>query len=185
MNTRKIVFPEDFKTIRKEIADMKAKMPIAAKRIVKELSEYGLEDMKKTYNSYEFKGSHPSTFYMEGTDTEKKLVMQGPQAIYDEFGTGTLGEISPHPIKEEFNLNGYNTGRTIRPANKYDVRRAAEQGVNIQLGHLFWTYKTEDGQKIYTKGTPAQQEVYDAMNKTHSKAPEVIKKVMKEVVFND
>lgn len=189
MNLRKVVFPDDSKSIEKDITNMKSKIQLAAKQITKELSEYGLEEMQKIYNDYPLKGNEPSVFYMEGTDTEKALFMQGPQAIYDEFGTGTLGEMSPHPIKKDFDLDDYNSHivphGTIRYATQKDVDNARENGDYIPLGGLFWTYVDSTGKKRYTQGTPAQQEVYDSINKTYEKSPEVIKRIMKEIVFND
>lgn len=171
--------------LQKEISKMGSKMKIAQKQICKELSEYGVKKMQEIYDNYELFGNYPSTIYTEGTDTEKKIIMRGPQAIYDEFGTGTLGEQNPHPIKSEFNLTEYNSGRTIRPARGVDVDEALKQGTQIPEGGLFWTYRNAVGDKIYTQGTPAQKEGYDSMMLTKSKSPQIIKRIMKEVVFND
>ena len=102
MNVKKVVFPDDSKSLEKEIENMKIKIEIAAKQIAKELSDYGLNSMEEIYNNFDLKSNERSTFYIEGTDKEKRLFMSGPQAIYDEFGTGTEGELRPHPIKNEF-----------------------------------------------------------------------------------
>ena len=136
-------------------------------------------------DNFELFGNEPSTFYIEGDDYSKNVIMEGPQAIYDEFGTGTLGEQNPHPIKSRFNLNDYNTGRTIRPARGVDVDEALKQGAHIPEGGLFWTYRNTLGDKIYTQGTPAQKEVYDSMNKTWDKSSKIINKIVKEIIFND
>ena len=74
---------------------------------------------------------------------------------------------------------------TIRYATQKDVDNARKNGDYIPLGGLFWTYIDSTGKKRYTQGTPAQQEVYDSINKTYEKSPEVIKRIMKEIVFND
>ena len=55
----------------------------------------------------------------------------------------------------------------------------------IPIGGLYWTYKDVNGEIVFTQGTPAQREVYDSIDRTYEKSPEVIKKIMKEVVFND
>ena len=182
---RKTINIEKLSELQKEIDIMQKKNEIAAKRICKELSEYGLKTMKEIYDNFEVFGNYPSNIYMEGTDTEKKIIMEGPQAIYDEFGTGTLGERSPHPIKNQFGLNDYNSGPTIREATGKDMDAAFKQGTNIPIGGLFWTYRNTLGDKIYTQGTPAQKEGYDSKMATKKKSPEVIRKIMKEVLFND
>lgn len=186
MNTKKVIFPDDLKSLEKDVADMKAKTEIMAKRITKELSEYGLKEMKSIYDSFGYLsfGNEPNTFYIDGTDTEKRVVMEGPQAIYEEFGTGTEGEQNPHPIKKTFDLNEYNSGKTIRKATKKDSDNALLQGKDIPEGGLFWTYRNNVGDKIYTQGTPAQKEGYDSMNKTWKKSKSIIQKISKEVMFN-
>lgn len=175
--------------LQKEIEKMQQKMEEAAKKLAKELSEYGLEQMEDIYSNFELHGSQPSTFYIEGTENNKKIVMQGPQAIYDEFGTGTEGAMKPHPIKKEFNLDDYNShiipNGTIRYATQKDVNKARAKGEYIPLGGLFWTYKDEAGETHYTQGTPAQREGYDSLMATIDKSPEIIHKVMKEVVKDD
>lgn len=195
MNVKKIVFPDDFNNLQKEIDSLKAKMKVASKQITKELSEYGLKEMKDIYDNFGYLsfGNEPNSFYIEDSkDGGKNIVMEGPQAIYEEFGTGTEGEINPYPINpKDYGLDGYNShllseGKgTIRPARGVDTDEARKQGTHIPEGGLFWTYRNTVGDKIYTQGTPAQKEGYDSMNKTYDKSKEVIKKVMKEVVFND
>lgn len=187
MNTKKVIFPDDLKSLEKDVADMKAKTEIIAKRVTKELSEYGLKEMKSIYDSFGYLsfGNEPNTFYIDGTDTEKRVVMEGPQAIYEEFGTGTLGKKGPpYPDRKTFNLNDYNSGKTIRPARGVDVDEALKQGTHIPEGELFWTYRNNVGDKIYTQGTPAQKEGYDSMNKTWKKSKSIIQKISKEVMFN-
>lgn len=177
---------DNLKGFEEEIKKMSDKMNVAAVRIAKELSEYGLKEMENIYSNFELTGNEPSTFYITGSDTEKKIVMDGPQAIYDEFGTGTEGELNPYPVDTaQFGMKGYNTGETIRPAKQRDVDAAKKQNKDIGLGELFWTYIDSNGEKQYTKGTPAQKEVYDSMKKTLEKSPEVITNIMKEIVFND
>lgn len=188
MNIKKVIFPDDLKSLEAEIANLKVKTEKASKQITKELAEYGLKEMKNIYDSFGYLsfGNEPNSFFIEDTpDGGKNVVMQGLQAIYEEFGTGTLGEQNPHPIKSEFNLNDYNSGRTIRRARKSDVKNASLQGANIPEGGLFWTYKNNVGDTIYTQGTPAQKEGFDSMNKTIEKSKSIIQKVSKEVIFND
>lgn len=166
--------------LKKDVDNMSKKMEQAAKDLAKELSEYGLKEMESIYKNYDLKSNVPSIFRIDGTDNYKQVIMEGPQAIYDEFGTGTEGQLRPHPIKGEFNLKDYNTGRTIRHAGE-----KVSKETSIPFDGLYWTYKDVNGQIVYTQGTPAQKEGYDSLMSTINKTPEIIHKVMKEVVKDD
>lgn len=154
-------------------ADMMKKATV---NIVKDLSEYGLQRMQEIYAEAQsqYEDSTYMDFSITGSEIEKTVSMSGPQALYDEFGTGTIGEQNPHPIKNEFGLNPYNSGPTIRRAGK-DVE-------GIKEGDLYWTYKDESGVVHYTQGIPAQKEGYDSLKATIKKAPEIVKKRMEETL---
>jgi len=168
--------------LQKEIDDLIAKNEKAGKKICDEISKYGLKQAEKIYKDYRLRGNIPNTFYIDGTDLDKRIVMEGVQAVYDEFGTGTEGETHPHPIKSQFNLNDYNSGETIRPAKPKDVNAARAQGLNIPPGGLFWTYVDANGTIRYTQGTEAQREIYDSKMRAKAESPRIIRKVMKEVI---
>lgn len=144
--------------------------------IVKDLSEYGLQKMQEIYVEAQskYEDTTPMDFSITGTETEKTVSMSGPQALYDEFGTGTIGAENPHPAKNEFGLNPYNSGPTIRVAT--------ENTKGINPGELYWTYKDESGVVHYTQGIPAQKEGYDSLKATIKKAPSIIKKRMEETL---
>lgn len=148
----------------------------ASKEIVEDLSNYGLEQMQRIYSEAQskYEDSTPMDFSITGNEKEKTVSMSGPQALYDEFGTGTIGEQNPHPIKNEFGLNPYNSGPTIRKAGK--------NVPGIKEGDLYWTYRDEGGTVHYTQGIPAQKEGYDSLKATIKKAPEIIKKRMEETL---
>jgi len=74
--------------------------------------------------------------------------VNGLQVVYDEFGTGIEGYNKQHPHKTKYNLNGYNTGKTIR--HFADSSRD------------YWIFKS--GNKFHlTHGVPAGQFMYDSM----------------------
>lgn len=151
-------------------------MKKASKNIVNDLAEYGSGKMQDIYNSAQkdYQDMSSMDFTIVGTDMEKTVSMIGEQALYDEFGTGTMGEQSPHPIKNEFGLNPYNSGPTIREA-KTPIN-------GIKVGDLYWTFRDESGNIHYTQGIPAQKEGYDSLKATINKAPEIIKKRMEETL---
>lgn len=171
----------------KELADMQKELDnwarrieIASKNIVEDLADYGLKEMQKIYNQAQtqYQDSTTMDFSITGTEFSKTVSMSGQQAIYDEFGTGTIGAQNSHPQKGEFGLNPYNSGRTIR--KNENVNSVASKN-NIPVGGLYWTYK-RDGQKVYTQGIPAQKEGYDSLKATINKAPSIIRKRVEEAL---
>ena len=171
---------KDLKDFENKLDRWSELMDKASKDIVNDLSEFGLKEMQRIYNDaqQQYQDSTPMDFSIKGTDYEKTVSMSGEQAIYDEFGTGTIGEENSHPVKDEFGLNPYNSGKTIRRNNR-DTSQASKN--NIPVGGLYWTYYRE-GQKIYTQGVPAQKEGYDSLMATIKKAPTIVRKRMKEVL---
>lgn len=156
------------------------KMQEASTAIIEDLANLALDEMQKNYSRGDLPlHSHPREymdFLKTGSDTEKTVSMVGPQAWYEEFGTGTYGEEQPHPIKGKFELNPYNSGSTIRPASE-----KVSQKTDIPVGELYWTFKGENGEIYYTQGIPAQKEVYDAGQVVKEKIPEISIKRMKEM----
>lgn len=80
----------------------------------------------------------------------------GKDVIYEEFGTGDIGESNPHPEKSEYPLNDYNSGRTIRDANEHSAKHGITSG-------KYWTYK-KDGTIYYTQGIPAGKQFFNTRN---------------------
>lgn len=161
-----------------EILDRLAKnMDKASKNIVKDLSDYGLSKMIEIYNASNFQSVEPMEFNVTGDDYAKTVTMSGTQAIYNEFGTGTEGQMQPHPIKNNFDLNEYNSGKTIRPANA-----SVSEKTGISKGGLYWTYKDANGEIVYTQGTPAQGEGYYSLMETIKKADEIVKRRVEEAL---
>lgn len=79
------------------------------------------------------------------------IVMQGENAVYDEFGTGHQGADFPHPLKNKFNLNPYNSGPTIF--------------YNQFAGRYQWFYRPMAGKPYFTKygvteGIPSGKQMY-------------------------
>lgn len=147
------------------------------KEILDDLAELALDEMQKNYAKAEYQAGEEMNFIKKGTETEKIVAMTGPQAAYSEFGTGTRGGMHPHPKKNEYSLNPYNSGATIRAAKTLIT---TEDG-SISPGTLYWTYKSPDGQIHYTQGIPAQKEVFDAGQTVIKQMPSIIKKRMEEI----
>lgn len=148
----------------------------ASKRIIDNLAELALKEMQENYSKAEYQAGETMDFGKTGTESSKRVFMGGPQAAYSEFGTGTQGAMHPHPRKNEFNLNPYNSGETIRPATPKVTEKTG-----IATGTLYWTYQDDSGEVHYTQGIPAQKEVYNAGKTAIKKMPKIIKEELKEM----
>lgn len=101
------------------------------------------------------------------------VALYGSNAVYDEFGTGDEGENDPHPLKNYFGLNPYNSGPTIfynQFANKNQWRYEPMAGQ---------PYFTETG---LTSGIPSGKQMYNTSIYLHSIKNEVIKRELQEAI---
>jgi hypothetical protein len=148
----------------------------AAKVSIEQASEFTLDKMRGNYAASRYEPGDYMDFSKTGTDTEKEVCMSGPQAVYSEFGTGTEGAMQPHPMKGDFELNDYNSGRTIRTATDETAKKAL-----IAPGTLYWTFKDDEGNLHYTQGIPAQKIVYNAGIEVKKQMPEIIEKNLRRI----
>lgn len=156
------------------LANITGNLDKAAEGVIEELADLALDEIQKNYSQSEYEPGEVMDFAKVGSSNDKTVKMMGPQAIYSEFGTGTRGEQYPHPIKDKFELNAYNSGRTIRSATSKVTEKSG-----IPVGTLYWTYKDAEGNIQYTQGIPAQMQVYKAGQKAISKIPSAIKNNLK------
>ena len=142
--------------------------------IIDELKRIGYEEIENSLGNSNYESSDPTVAFNE----KDAIGIRGSQSLYDEYGTGTVGEENPHPNKDEttLELKGYNTGSTIR-RNKSQDSTASTKG--IPVNGLYWTYKI-GGQKIYTQGRPAGMHVYKAKNRIKQEIKNVMKKKVGE-----
>ena len=98
------------------------------------------------------------------------ITMQGPNAVYDEFGTGDQGAENPHPVKSKFGLNRYNSGPFIF--------------YNQFAGRNQWYYKPMAGRPYFTEygateGIPAGKQMYTTAKMLKKRKKKVAKKITK------
>lgn len=167
---------KELRELKSQISNWRSKLAKTEENIVGDLSNLALEEMQKNYENYDYKAESGMDFQITGTNTEKKVSMIGTQAIYTEFGTGTVGGMNSHPKKQNFNLKQYNSGETIRVATK-----SVAENHGIPEGTLYWTYTNESGETIYTQGIPAGKQVYDAAKTVRKQAREIAQKRIDEV----
>jgi len=147
--------------------------------IIDELAEKALDEIQKNYSKSQYQAGEYMDFSKSGSANEKTVSMSGPQAWYSEFGTGTEGQMKPHPLKGRFTLNPYNSGKTIRKATKRVAEKEKAIEAGISEGDLYWTYVDDAGETHYTKGVPAQKQVYDAGKTIERELPNIVEKYMK------
>ena len=167
----------------KNLRSFKSGIKIVEKEILDELSSQAESEIQTSVSTSNYEDCEPITVKKEGKGKKRKVGIYGVQAIYDEFGTGTVGQNNPHPEKGNYDLNDYNTGRTIREnaginSAGNNITEATRQG--IPLNGLYWTYKY-NGKKIYTQGRPAGMHVY----KGHNKVKQVMKKIINDKVRDE
>lgn len=141
-----------------------------------DLAEIGLKQIQNNYSLNPYKPNSDVDFFKIGSETEKKVGVSGEQVLYQEFGTGTVGERHPHDNKSS-DLKGYNTGPTIRKSGRWVAKNKG-----IPLGEKYWTYRDENGQWVYTQGVPAGKEVYYAAKNIRENKNEIILKRIREAI---
>lgn len=147
--------------------------------IIEDLANLAYEEIYKNYSKSEYQPGSSMDFLKTGSNTEKTVSMAGPQAWYSEFGTGTKGAVgAAHPLKRKFNLNPYNSGKTIRTASE-----KVSEKTGIPAGTLYWTYKDSNGEVQYTQGIPAGKQVYDAGQKVGKELESIVEKRVKEMLI--
>lgn len=166
---------KDFKD---KIDNLITQLPKVNEQILSELADLGQSEIEKNRASTIYTdGNDDYKVFKEKTENGYKVGARGSQVLYDEFGTGTEGINEPHPIKNEFNLKEYNSGKTIRTAS---IKMKPDTG--ILPGEKYWTYKGKDGELVYTQGIPAGKEVFNAEQIVKRKKQEIVKKKVGEVL---
>lgn len=137
------------KDVKEKLLQLQQNLDNASMEIRNDLSNLAEKQIKSNYAASPYTDGNDDTTIFKKEIKKRTIVgVKGSQVLYREFGTGTEGLNAPHPMKNDFSLNGYNTGSKIK--------------VNSKTGDLFWIYKDETGKKVYTQGIPAGKEVYNA-----------------------
>lgn len=113
----------------------------------------------------------------EGQGASGYIALTGPNAVYDEFGTGEEGASNPHPLKQNFPLNPYNSGyyvsTHINPANGRHYWIIPED-------HYIPSQYVEEGG--YTEGIPAGKQMYKTSEYLRSIKDGIIKKEFSDAI---
>lgn len=98
------------------------------------------------------------------------VALVGPNAVYDEFGTGEEGAADPHPLKGNFGLNPYNSGYFVS-------RQVDDKGLH------YWIYKPMSGNSYFdiddikgkTYGIPSGKMIYHASTHVRNIKDQIVK----------
>lgn len=152
-----------------KLLELKNNLNVCAKDIEEDMADLASDLIKSNYSASPYTDGNDDVSFLKKKSDKRTIVgVTGSQVLYREFGTGTEGLNAPHPIKGNFNLKGYNSGSKIK--------------VNSKTGELFWIYKNESGEKVYTQGIPAGKEVYNAAIILKGKKISIIKKRVSEAL---
>ena len=152
----------------KKLELLKTGLQQANEKIVDDMSNFIKDEVSNNLAATTYKdGNEDAKPYIEKKGKKAKAGMQGTQVLYDEFGTGTKGQESPHPEKGKFGLNAYNSGKKIKVSKN---------------GDLFWVYKNKSGELIKTNGIPAGKQVFNASIMLKGRKQQIIKKRVGEVI---
>lgn len=172
------------KDVIKALQDMLANVDKISDSVLKEIVSKGDAYLDAQYIS-RFKDPNITDISTSWRKTSDGYALEakGKDVVYEEFGTGDLGEQNPHPVKSNYNLNDYNSGPYIRDVSEYEEGSYGYedlQAMDITSGK-FWIY-SKNGTLYYTQGVPAGQEMWNTRNELiKSIIPDIGKKKGREL----
>ena len=94
------------------------------------------------------------------------ISLTGPGAVYDEFGTGEKGNADPHPLKDFYGLNPYNSGPMV--------------STHINVNGLHYWFAPHNSPQLmypngYTEGIPSGKQMYNTLQYVREIKRDVIK----------
>lgn len=155
---------------RENILYLRKTVKDTTKLAVRKVMEAGI-DCAKDYNAQAPKtGVDDNQIYgtvsKDGYTTQ--VVMSGPNAVYDEFGTGERGARKPHPLKENFGLRPYNSGPYV---STHVNRRGKHYWFYRPMSTIEPSYFEKSG---YTEGTPAGKQMYNTLRYLEENAKNIV-----------
>lgn len=101
------------------------------------------------------------------------ITLEGPGAVYDEFGTGEEGADDGHPMKGFYGLNPYNSGPFV------------STHINRQGRHYWFTPNNSPQKKYpnnYTEGIPSGKQMYNTLQYVRRIKGKVIKEKISDAL---
>lgn len=159
--------------VKEYIGTMGRDLKIAAQEIVEKLSVEG------GYKAVELNAVAPqsnaqkSSVKFGSKGYRGYITLEGPGAVYDEFGTGENGADDGHPMKGFYGLNPYNSGPFV------------STHINRQ-GRHYWFTPSNSPQKMYpnnyTEGIPSGKQMYNTLQYVRRIKGKVIKEKISDAL---
>lgn len=161
-----------------KVETLKSQLAEANEDIVFELVRMGHDYAVVMNNAAPQTGLQKSSVVGKVTESGKKgyIALQGPNAIYDEFGTGEEGATDPHPRKNEFPLNPYNSGPFV------------STHVNPKNGRHYWYYPPMAGKPFYkepygyAEGVPSGKQMYYTAQYIRDNTKKVVQEKLSDAI---
>lgn len=150
---------EDIERALEDANDYRNKVKNAGNKLTRALTEQGvsLAQQNAAYMSIYDSGELVNGIKSQYEGKNKGLVVSAAKhSAFCEFGTGVVGQGSPHPDP----IDGW----------EYDVNEHGEDG---------WWYYDKDGKRHWTKGMPSRPYMYDTARMLRNMVPKIAKEVMK------
>lgn len=109
-----------------------------------------------------------------------RVIMQGKDAVFDEFGTGEEGAGDPHPLAGVISFS-------MPPYTGYITGPVVSKNVNPATGRHFWYYTPMAGrpyfnQDGYTEGIPSGKQMYNTLQYLRKEKNKIVKRELKEAL---
>lgn len=131
--------------------------------IPRELADMTAKKITQYYSQKGFSSDDTPVIGVDKTDKGYKAYITGRSVIYDEFGTGENGKDNPHPEKDKYPLNDYNSGPVV------------STHIN-ENGRHYWYYKG------YTEGNRAGLFMYNSSIWLRDNYKKIIKKKVDDML---
>lgn len=138
----------------------------AAQQIVKQLCEDGGQRATLLNAAAPSSNAERSVVMAPYEGYQGSILLTGAGAVYDEFGTGEQGSADPHPTKDLYGLNPYNSGPMV------------SRLINVN-GRHYWFAPHNSPQRMYpngyTEGIPSGKQMYNTLQYVREIKHDIIK----------
>jgi len=148
--------------------DKLADLPTLTDTIARTVAERGKDIANKNYSrTHVNMTTEPSVYTTSQGKGKTEIIAYGDGIAFEEFGTGTKGENSPHPRLPKVNvpITGkwiYNYPSTFKKTNK--------------KGGIYWVYAGRN-----RNGQIAGKQMYETAIELRANIPSIVKNVIKEL----
>lgn len=164
--------PDSIDKAIEELEKTKKAIHQAALDIVKTLTEMGTEKAKELIPVDTGEAQASILGYVLDDECIGVINASGEYCVFLEFGTGVVGQSSPHPDSDWLAEASRLTG------GKYTHYLSGKHIFTTKDGRVGWLYPGDDGKLHFTEGIESQHFMYDTLIHLRSKLMEVAKEAL-------